>query len=89
MEGKSVDILPEEFKTERTRNDLVQDRKVELKNTLKSHRYSVQKLSMYGNKKNGTYLVWPPVELISFNIWNTGREETSFKLFSIFGLSFH
>lgn len=41
MEGKNVDILPDELKQNITQNRLLQDRKVvTLENSIKSHNYN-------------------------------------------------
>lgn len=40
LEGISDNILPEEIKQKRTFNDLSQDRKIGLENTIKSHNYN-------------------------------------------------
>lgn len=40
LEGENVDILPNELKHKYTQNDLLQDRKIALENTIKSHNYN-------------------------------------------------
>lgn len=40
LEGKSSDILPDELKQEKTQNILLQDRKIALENSIKSHNYN-------------------------------------------------
>lgn len=40
LEGKKVDVLPEELKEELPHSNLLQDRQIALKNTIKSHNYN-------------------------------------------------
>lgn len=37
LDGKNIDIIPEELKQEVTQKDLFQDRKIALQKTIKSH----------------------------------------------------
>jgi hypothetical protein len=43
LEGKNIDILPDELKREKTYIDFLQDRKLALENTKKSHTYNKQR----------------------------------------------
>lgn len=43
LEGKNVDILPEELKQNITQNHLLRDRKIALENSVKSHNYNKQR----------------------------------------------
>lgn len=42
MEGKVINILPDELKEHKTQNDLLQDRKIAVERTIKSHNYNKQ-----------------------------------------------
>lgn len=42
MQGKVIDILPDELKEHKTANDLLQDRKIALERTINSHNYNKQ-----------------------------------------------
>ena len=50
MEGKPNNILPDELKKDKTQNDLLQDRKIALGRTIKSHNYNKQQFDK--NRKN-------------------------------------
>lgn len=43
LEGKNINILPDELKTQKSKNDLLQDRKIALERTIKSHNYNKKK----------------------------------------------
>lgn len=43
LEGKNVDILPDELKQNITQNHLLRDRKIALENSIKSHSYNKEK----------------------------------------------
>lgn len=53
MEGKVTNILPEELKSHKTQNDLLQDRKIALERTIKSHNYNKQQFDK--NRKNNQF----------------------------------
>ena len=40
LEGKNVDILPDELKQNKTQNHLLRDRKIALERSIKSHNYT-------------------------------------------------
>lgn len=42
MEGKVINILPDELKEQKTQNDLLQDRRIALERTINSHNYNKQ-----------------------------------------------
>lgn len=42
MEGRAIDILPDELKEHKTQNELLRDRKIALKRTINSHNYNKQ-----------------------------------------------
>lgn len=50
LEGKNIDIIPNELKQDITHNDLMRDRQIALDNTLKSHNYNKQKFDKNRNK---------------------------------------
>lgn len=50
LEGKNIDIIPNELKQDITHYDLMRDRQIALDNTLKSHNYNKQKFDKNRNK---------------------------------------
>lgn len=51
LEGKNVTFIPEELKQNITQNNLQQDRKIALENSIKSHNYNKQRFDK--NRKEG------------------------------------
>lgn len=52
LEGENVNILPLELKARHTREDLKRDRKLALKNTIKSHNYNKKSFDLHRKEYN-------------------------------------
>lgn len=68
MEGKVINILPDELKELKTQKDLLQDRKIALERTIKSHNYNKQQFDK--NRKYRQFKVGDSVYLENGNQLN-------------------